>query len=208
MHNRFITAIGNNSASNDHNQHKHDMNSKLIAAAGKFASGKNLGLSEEETLALMSRELRRQRRKDQDVTPEDIARQFAQSGNSLADVSTGAEIQGVGYLEEPAVDPFGQDQGQYYDYKPDDAQYEEQQLARMQEQMLDMEDRGEGTAAYPEGKQKRDQRGQVILKTGESPEDYEQLQRDTGEIIEKRKRDTVAPSAPLVDALGRLDAAK
>ena len=184
------------------------MNSKLIEAAGKFASGKNLGLSEEETLALMSRELRKQRRADQNVTPEDIARQFAQSGNSLADVSTGAEIQGVGYLEEPAVDPFGQDQGQYYDYKPDDAQYEEQQLSRMQEQMLDMEDRSEGTAAYPEGKQKRDQRGQVILKTGESPEDYEQLQRDTGEIIEKRKRDTVAPSAPLVDALGRLDAAK
>ena len=43
MHNRVITAIGNNSASNDHNQHKHDMNSKLIEAAGKFASGKNLG---------------------------------------------------------------------------------------------------------------------------------------------------------------------
>ena len=186
MHNRVITAIGNNSASNDHNQHKHDMNSKLIEAAGKFASGKNLGLSEEETLALMSRELRKQRRADQNVTPEDIARTFAQTGNSLADVSAGAEIQGVGYLEEPAVDPFGQDQGQYYDYKPDDAQYEEQQLARMQEQMLDMEDRSEGSRAYPEGKQKRDQRGQVILKTGESPEDYEQLQRDTGEIIEKQ----------------------
>ena len=82
MHNRVITAIGNNSASNDHNQHKHDMNSKLIEAAGKFASGKNLGLSEEETLALMSRELRRQQRKDQNVTPDDIARQFAQSSNS------------------------------------------------------------------------------------------------------------------------------
>ena len=208
LHNRFITAIGNNSASNDHNQHKHDMNSKLIEAAGKFASGKNLGLSEEETLALMSRELRRQQRADQNVTPDDIARQFAQSGNSLADVSESAEIQGVGYLDEPAVDPFGQDQGQYYDYKPDDAQYEQQQLARMQEQMLDMEDRSEGTRAYPEGRQKRDQRGQVILKTGESPEDYEQLQRDTGEIIEKRKRDTVSPSAPLKDALGRLDQAK
>ena len=208
MHNRVITAIGNNSASNDHNQHKHDMNSKLIEAAGKFASGKNLGLSEEETLALMSRELRKQRRADQNVTPADIARQFAQSGNSLADVSGGAEIQGVGYEDMPDVDPFGQDQGQYYDYGPEDSQYEEQQLGRMQEQMLDMEDRTEGSRAYPEGRQRRDKRGQVILKSGESPEDYEDLGRDTSEIIEKRKRDAVSPTAPLSDALASLQGAK
>ena len=110
MHNRVITAVGNNSASNDHNQHKHDMNSKLIASAGQFAAGKTLGLSEEETLALMSRELRRQKRKDDSVTLQDVQRQFAQAGNSLADVSSSAEIQGVGLMEEPEVDPFGQSQ--------------------------------------------------------------------------------------------------
>ena len=208
MHNRVITAIGNNSASNDHNQHKHDMNSKLIEAAGKFASGKNLGLSEEETLALMSRELRRQQRADQNVTPADIARQFAQSGNSLADVSAAAELDGAGYENIPEVDPFGQDQSQYYEYGPEDSQYEQQQLEKMQEQMLDMEDRTEGSRAYPEGRQRRDKRGQVILKSGESPEDYEELGRDTSEIIDKRKRETLSSTAPFKDMLAQLQAAK
>ena len=122
LHNRVITAIGNNSESNDHNQHKHSMNAKLIATAGKFASGQNLGLSEEETLALMSRELRRQKRKDDTVTMNDIERQFAQAGNSLADVSESAEIRGVSLREEPEVDPFGQDQSDYYEYGPNDSQ--------------------------------------------------------------------------------------
>ena len=116
LHNRVITAIGNNSASNDHNQHKHDMNSKLIASASKFAAGQTLGLSEEETLALMSRELRRQQRKDDNVTLQDVQRQFAQAGNSLADVSEAAEIQGVGLYEEPEVDPFGQSQESFQEF--------------------------------------------------------------------------------------------
>ena len=107
MHNRMITAIGNHSASNDHNQHKHDMNGKLIASAEAFASGRKLGLSEEETLALMSRMMRRQQRTDENVTVQDIERRMAQSANSLADVSSGAELQGVRYKEMPEVDPFG-----------------------------------------------------------------------------------------------------
>lgn len=208
LHNRVITAIGNNSESNDHNQHKHSMNAKLIASAGKFASGANLGLSEEETLALMSRELRRQKRKDDTVTMNDVERQFAQAGNSLADVSESAEIRGVSLREEPEVDPFGQDQSDYYEYGPNDTQYGEQQQSRRQDSMLDMEDRGEISQRYPEGQQKRDRYGQVVLKSGVSPQDYEDLAGDSREYRQASSREAVAPRSVLVDALGKLDKAK
>lgn len=111
LQNRVITAIGNNSESNDFSQVPNSMNNKLIASAGQFAAGKTLGLSEEETLALMSRELRRQQRKDDTVTMDDVRRTFAQSANSLNDAGMGAaEFRGVGLEEMPEVDPFGQNQ--------------------------------------------------------------------------------------------------
>ena len=107
IQNRVITAIGNQSASNDFRQHKHDINGKLIASAEAFAAGRKLGMSEEETLSMLSRMTRRQRRKDDSFTQQDAERQLAQSANSLADVSSGAELQGVRYREMPEVDPFG-----------------------------------------------------------------------------------------------------
>ena len=113
LQNRVITAIGNNSESNDFSQVSNSMNNKLIASAGQFAAGKTLGLSEEETLALMSRELRRQQRKDDTVTMDDVRRTFAQSANSLNDGGLGqAELRGVGLQEMPEVDPFGQSQNE------------------------------------------------------------------------------------------------
>jgi hypothetical protein len=208
LHNRVITAIGNNSESNDHNQHKHSMNAKLINSASKFASGQNLGLSEEETLALMSRELRRQKRQDDTLTMNDIERQFAQAGNSLADVSEAAEIRGVGLREEPEVDPFGQDQSDYYEYGQNDSQYGEQQQSRRQESMLDMEDRGELSRRYPEGEQKRDRYGQVVLKTGVDPNDYEDLAGDARQYREASERGQIAPKAAVQDALNRLEGAR
>lgn len=208
LHNRVITAIGNNSESNDHNQHKHSMNTKLINSASKFASGQNLGLSEEETLALMSRELRRQKRQDDTLTMNDIERQFAQANNSLADVSEAAEIRGVGVRELPEVDPFGQDQSDFYEYGPNDRQYGEQQQSRRQESMLDMEDRGETSKRYPTGEQKRDRYGQVVLKTGVNPNDYEDLAADAQEYNSSRSRDGVAPKAAVQDALNRLEGAR
>jgi len=208
LHNRVITAIGNNSESNDHNQHKHSMNAKLINSAGKFASGQNLGLSEEETLALMSRELRRQKRQDDTVTMNDVERQFAQAGNSLADVSEAAEIRGVSLREEPEVDPFGQDQSDYYEYGPNDSQYGEQQQSRRQESMLDMEDRGETSQRFPTGEQKRDRYGQVVLKTGVNPNDYEDLAGDARQYSEASERGQIAPKAAVQDALNRLEGAR
>ena len=112
-HNQAITAIGNNSESNDFQQHRNSRNNALIASAESFAAGKTLGLSEEETLALMSRELRRQRRADDTVTMDDVQRKFAQSAASLTDSGLGAaEFSGVGLQELPEVDPFGQQQNE------------------------------------------------------------------------------------------------
>ena len=86
MHNRVITAVGNTSASNDHKQHKHDSNSKLIKSAEAFAAGRTLGMSEEETLAAMSRQLRRQKRADDSVTMNDVERKFIQSAKTLSTI--------------------------------------------------------------------------------------------------------------------------
>ena len=92
------------------------MNGKLIASAEAFAAGKKLGMSEEETLAMMSRMMRRQQRKDDTVTVQDVERKLAQAANSLADVSSGAELQGVRYREMPEVDPFGQMQDEFQEF--------------------------------------------------------------------------------------------
>ena len=115
--NQVIAAVGNNSESNDPNQFKNSMNNKLIASAERFAAGKTLGLSEEETLALMSRELRRQQRADDTVTMSDVERKFAQAAASLTDGGLGAaEFKGVGLRELPEVDPFGQGQDELQEF--------------------------------------------------------------------------------------------
>ena len=130
-HNRVISNVGNYSASNDPFQVQHDANEKLIAGARKLAAGQQLGLSEEETLALVSNMARRQKRADgQPMTEEDALRKLQQTAASLADVSEGGEIRGVGLADEPAVDPFGQDQSDYYEYGPDDKGYQGSRLKK------------------------------------------------------------------------------
>jgi len=109
--NRAITAAGNNSPSGKVSEVRRSLNDKLIKSAEAFAAGKTLGMSEEETLAMMSRELRRQQRADDTVTMNDVQRQFAQSAASLNDGGMGSpDFRGVGLAEVPEVDPFGQPQ--------------------------------------------------------------------------------------------------
>ena len=177
------------------------MNNKLIASAEAFAAGRTLGMSEEETLSAISRMMRRQSRADDGGGQARAEAQLIQSANSIAEVSPGAELQGVGYETAPEVDPFGQDQGQYYDYGPDDMQYDEQQTARMREAMSDMEDTSSGGRRYDKG-------GNVILKTGENPAEYDELGAEIDRLGEARVRDAVAPQSVLRDALGRLEGAK
>ena len=69
-------AAGNVSASNDPNQWNHDGREQLIKGAELAAAGRTLGMSEEETLAAVSRQFRRQHRADDQVTRSDILRQM------------------------------------------------------------------------------------------------------------------------------------
>lgn len=206
LHNRVISAIGNQSASNNFRQHANDSNDKLIASAEAFAAGRTLGMSEEETLAQMSKMVRRQRRKDDSFSMEDAQRQMVQAANSLADVSQSAEIKGVGLMELPEVDPFGQDQGQYYDYKEGDTQYEAQEAAKLREQMEEFEDRSEPDQRNPYGKRTYDKKGQVVLKTGYDPNEYDKMAAELSEMGEGAERPAVAPKSVMKDALDKLNA--
>ena len=60
LHNSYISNAGNVSASNDPQQQPNDANELLIKGASAAAAGRELGLSEEETLAAVSRQYRRQ----------------------------------------------------------------------------------------------------------------------------------------------------
>ena len=203
LHNRIISAAGNVSASLDPAQHKNDANNQLISSAKKFAAGRELGMSDEETLSFISNSLRRQQRKNPGTTEDEIIRRMVQSANSLSEVSEGAELRGVGYADEMEVDPFGQDQSDYYEYKPGDAQYEEQQTSKLRDEMAEMEDR------YTDkfGNEKvRYQKGQPILKTGVNPTEYEGL---AAELTERTPaREEMTPKSALRETLRQLESAK
>lgn len=203
LHNRVISSSANFSPANDLIQQAHDANASLIGSAAKFAAGRELGMTEEETLAYISKAVRRQKRQDDSFSEQDAVRQMVQSANSLSDVSRGAEIRGVGYSDDNATNPFGQDQGEYYEYQPDDRQYEEQQQGRIRDEMVDMEDRyfdkfGNERVKY--------QKGDAVLKTGVNPEEYKQLSDELKEMTPTRE--AVTPKSALRETLRQLEAAE
>ena len=178
--NRGIVGSARVSASLNPKQRGHDMNDLLIKGAEKAAAGQTLGLSEEETLAAVSREYRRQKLKNDQITVEDVERQFAQASKSLADPP---ELKGISYLNEADVDPFGQDQGQYMEYEPGDKQYDEQQRNKVKEELADAQ-----------SAKKRD-KGLIADLSAElslNPED----------------RPEMAPASVMTDALRALDQSK
>ena len=79
VHNGQIAAGGNVSASLDPRQQPNDANEQLIKGAELAAAGRTLGMSEEETLAAVSRQFRRQKRADQNVSQSDVLRQMMQA---------------------------------------------------------------------------------------------------------------------------------
>lgn len=103
---------------------------QLIDGAKAINAGETLGLSrdtvlnlledpsmsEEERLALASRKHRRQMLADGRITQDDLSRLRAQRQQTISNFSEDAELKGVGYVEQQAVDPFGmpQDNEQTY----------------------------------------------------------------------------------------------
>ena len=104
LHNSFISNAGNVSGSNDPAQKPNDANELLIKGASAAAAGRELGLSEEETLAAVSRQFRRQRRADDRVTQDDVLRQLAQSAATVREDVGSPEIRGVTYQNDDEID--------------------------------------------------------------------------------------------------------
>ena len=124
--NARASMTANVTASNDPKQLKHDANEQLIKGAELAAAGNALGLSEEETLAAVSREYRRQKRKDDATTKSDVLRSMAQAANTVRGDTGTAEVPGVGYksVDDEAF-AFGEDvdyNSQYGSTRADDEQ--------------------------------------------------------------------------------------
>ena len=86
-------------------------------------AGAKLGLSEEETIATASRSYRRQRRADDSLTKEDVARNIIQSANVILDPSTVDEAKYLDKTEESRA--FGQMQDDLQTYRADDRGFTE-----------------------------------------------------------------------------------
>ena len=96
---------------------------------------------------------------------------------------TGTQLRRDPYSDEIA-DAFGQDQGQFYDYQEGDMQYGEQQMNKMQEAMMDMEDRTDDD-------RRRYDRSGVRLKPGVDPNEYDDI---AAEVSSRRElREDVTP---------------
>ena len=116
VHNSHLTGQSQISASNDPAQIHHDATEVLIKGAQVASAGRTLGLSEEETLAAVSRQSRRQKQRASHAGRADLQRSWAQKQNTLADEGLTEEIRGVGYANEDFVDPFGQDQSAFQEW--------------------------------------------------------------------------------------------
>ncbi len=110
-------ALARTTASNDPNQLKHDRNDLLIKGADLAGAGRTLGMSEEEVLAAVSRQFRRQARGDDKTTKNDILRKMVQAANTTTSSVGSAELDGVGYLaSDDEAFAFGDDVGQRAEY--------------------------------------------------------------------------------------------
>ena len=129
LHNSHISNAGNISASNDPVQQPNDANELLIKGASAAAAGRELGLSEEETLAAVSRQYRRQGSKAairaRRTQEAEAQRTWAQKQASLGNWGDG-EIAGVRYEDDDeTARAFGQDQSDFQTFKGDDRGFTE-----------------------------------------------------------------------------------
>ncbi len=146
-HNNHIAAAGNSSASLDPAQQPHDANDLLIKGAGMAAAGRELGLSEEETLAAVSRQYRKQGNKAairaRRTQEAEAQRTWTQKQASLGDWGDG-EVKGVGYESDDEIArAFGEDQSDYQVFQADDRGFtEDEETGLLRRENFD-ESRGE-----------------------------------------------------------------
>ena len=176
IHNRVITNVGNISASNNPSQVPHDYIEQLKKGARALAAGEVLGLSEEEILAALSRQARIQKIKGKELSADELVGQFAETKSILQNENKTAEIPGVGVKKDIEVDPRGQDQSEYYEYGPEDTQYDDQMKTKIIEQMDDM-------AVLDKKGQKIYYYGKPLLKNGVNPNDYDDLEKQLDDLL-------------------------
>ena len=129
LHNSHISTAGNVSASNDPAQQPNDANELLIKGASAAAAGRELGLSEEETLAAVSRQYRRQGSKSairaRRTQEAEAQRTWSQKQASLGEWGDG-EIAGVRYEDDDELArAFGEDQSDYQNFTANDRGFTE-----------------------------------------------------------------------------------
>ena len=144
-------AAGNVSASNDPTQWQHDGREQLIKGAELAAAGRTLGMSEEETLAAVSRQFRRQRRADDRVTERDVMRQMVQSAATTTSDVGGGEIKGVRYEDDDELArTFGEDQSDFQNFRADDRGFtQDEETGLLRRETFD-ETRGEQVDFAPQ----------------------------------------------------------
>ena len=153
LHNSHIANAGNISASNDPQQQPNDANELLIKGASAAAAGRELGLSEEETLAAVSRQYRRQGSKaairSRRTREAEAQRTWSQKQASLGNWGDG-EIPGVGYADDDeTARAFGQDQSDFQNFKADDTGFtEDEETGLIRRETFD-ESRGEQFSNAP-----------------------------------------------------------
>jgi hypothetical protein len=120
-HNTNKVALSRFSASGDPQQTQHDINAELIKSAEFQAAGRTLGMSPEETLAMVSRQQRRQQRKGDGFDSKQYLRQIAQSSKTTTDEVGRGELDGLRFQEDDElVAAFGQMQDDEQTYRADD----------------------------------------------------------------------------------------
>jgi len=146
-HNSYIAAAGNSSASLDPQQQPHDANDLLIKGASLAGAGRELGLSEEETIAAVSRQFRKQGSKaairSRRTEEAEAQRTWTQKQASLGAWGDG-EIKGVGYEDDDELArAFGEDQSDYQVFQADDRGFtEDEETGLLRRENFD-ESRGE-----------------------------------------------------------------
>ena len=154
LHNSHISNAGNVSASNDPVQQPNDANELLIKGASAAAAGRELGLSEEETLAAVSRQYRRQGSKSairaRRTQEAEAQRTWSQKQASLGNWGDG-EIAGVRYEDDDEIArAFGEDQSDFQNFKADDRGFtEDEETGLLRRETFD-ETRGEEVQFAPQ----------------------------------------------------------
>jgi len=159
--------------------------------AAMIEAGSKLGLTEAETIATASRTYRRQKRADETLTKEDIAREIIQSGNAISDPSYADDTKYLDKNEQARA--FGQMQDDIQTYRADDRGFTQDPETGLvvREQLTDQKPIETGLVPTVETKRNR--------KTGK----LFGIQRDVEEPLGYEGAN--APKSALVDALTALE---